>query len=90
MEARRDQRRRRLQDEIAEQRSPHRQRLNSEQAGFAQIGDGERIRRVLIVAAHGVEVDDRLQTRARLALVGLALAAYVQGRSDRVEQPSAR
>ena len=29
VEARRDQRRRRLQDEIAEQRSPHRQRLNS-------------------------------------------------------------
>lgn len=83
MEAGGHQRRRSLQDEIADQRAPHRQRLDIRQAGVAQIGDGE------LVAAQGVDVDDRLQPRARLALMGMPLAG---GRSapQRPRRPAFR
>ena len=90
MEARRHHRRRRLQDEIAKQRLPHRQRLDIGQPGAAQIGDGERIGGVASSSRrNSVAVDDRLEPGCRFALIGLALAADVRGRSDRIEQPAA-
>ena len=90
MEARRHHRGRRPEDEIAEDRLPHRQRLDIGQAGIARVGDGEGVGELFVIAEHGVAIDDRLQARGRLALIRLAVAAEIERRGDGVEQPAAR
>ena len=89
MESGRDERRRRAKDEIAEDRPPHRQRLDSGQAVSARVGDGEGVGELVAIAKHGVAIDDRLEPRRRLALIGLLVAADAEGGGDRVEQPAA-